>query len=313
MTKLRRRSLFAVAAILGAGLLPGQSTQLWAQDQGRFVDLGPVTASQIAPPKVVVWLPPRYDAGKGRYGVVYMHDGQNLFDPKRSNFNKVWAADKSALRLIASGKVAPFIIVGIDQPGEDRWRQYFPLPMLHHISPETRTKLEAQGNGKPVIADAYLRFIVSELKPKIDQFYRTKRDRVHTAIIGSSMGGLISLYAISKYPDVFGSAGAVSTHLPLGDPNWSVAEQQEIFAAWRQFVKQDLGKPKGRRIWFDHGTETLDAFYKPYQENLDAALVVNGWKKDKDFQSTVYVGAPHEENAWAARMDDVFGWMLWGR
>ena len=313
MIRLRRRSLLAAAAMLVAALPFGPSPQLLAKDQGRFVDLGPITTSQIAPPKVVVWLPPGYDASKGRYGVVYMHDGQNLFDPKRSSFNKVWAANKSALRLIASNKVAPFIIVGIDQPGEDRWRQYFPRSMLDYVSPETRAKLEARGNSKSLIADAYLRFIVSDLKPQIDQMFRTKKDRSHTGIIGSSMGGLISLYAISKYPDVFGTTGAVSTHLPLGDPNWAQAERQDIFAAWRHFVKQDLGKPKSRRIWFDHGTETLDAFYQPYQENLDAALVANGWKKGKDFQSTVYVGTPHEENAWAARMDDIFGWMLQGR
>lgn len=308
-----RRSLLAATFVLLSSLALGLPAQLRAQDQGRFVDLGPVvTATGIAPPKVVIWLPPGYDSSTERYGVVYMHDGQNLFDPKRSNFNKVWAADKSALRLIASGKVAPFIIVGIDQPGADRGRQYFPRPMLDFVSDVTRKKLEAQREGKPVIADAYLQFIVSELKPKIDRMYRTKSDRKHTSIIGSSMGGLISLYAISKYPSVFGNAGAVSTHLPLGDPNWSEAERQDIFAGWRKFVQSELGKPRGRRIWFDHGTDTLDAFYPPYQDNLDRALLANGWKRGRDFQSTIYPGAAHEENAWAARMDDIFGWLLQG-
>lgn len=311
---LGRRSLMAATFVLLSGLLLGLPAPLLAQDQGRFVDLGPVdTATEIAPPKVVVWLPPGYDGSMDRYGVVYMHDGQNLFDPKRSNFNKVWAADKSALRLIASHKVAPFIIVGIDQPGADRGRQYFPRPMRDYVSSSTRAKLEAQSNGKPVIADAYLQFIVTELKPKIDRMYRTKSDRKHTSIAGSSMGGLISLYAISKYPAVFGNAGAVSTHLPLGDPNWTEAERQDIFAGWRKFVQSELGKPKGRRIWFDHGTDTLDAFYQPYQDNLDSALVANGWKKGRDFESIEYPGAAHEENAWAARLDDIFGWMLQGR
>ncbi len=310
---LGRRSLLAATAVLLSGLSLGLPAQLLAQDQGRFVDHGPIaTATVIAPPKVVVWLPPGYDGGKERYGVVYMHDGQNLFDAKRSNFNKVWAADKSALRLIASHKVAPFIIVGIDQPGADRGRQYFPRPMRDYVSSSTRAKLEAQSNGKPVIADAYLQFIVTELKPKIDRMYRTKSDRKHTSIAGSSMGGLISLYAISKYPSVFGNAGAVSTHLPLGDPNWTEAERQDIFAGWRKFVHSELGNLKGRRIWFDHGTETLDAFYQPYQDNLDNALLANGWKKGRDFQSTVYPGAAHEENAWAARLDDIFGWLLQG-
>ena len=165
-----RRSLIAAAGALS--LLPRAA---WAQDGGSFVDLGAVPSKYIAPTKVTVWLPPAYDASKQRYGVVYMHDSQNLFDPKRSNFNKVWAADKSALRLIAAGKVKPFIIVGIDHPGEDRGRQYFPRVMADLVSPALRKKLEAQGNGKTIISNEYLKFMVDELKPMIDRRYRTKR------------------------------------------------------------------------------------------------------------------------------------------
>ena len=300
-----RRSLMAAAGAVS--LLPKAA---WAQDSGSFVDLGAVPSKYIAPTKVTVWLPPGYDASKQRYGVVYMHDGQNLFDPKRSNFNKVWAANKSALRLIAAGKIKPFIIVGIDHPGDDRGRQYFPRVMADLVSPAVLKKLQAQGNGKPIISDEYLKFMVNELKPMIDRQYRTKRTAKHTAIAGSSMGGLISLYAITKYPKVFGAAGAVSTHFPLGDPNWGANERDDIFAAWRTYAQRELGKPRGRRIWFDHGTATLDAFYRPYQENLDAALVAGGWKMGRDFSSRVYEGTPHEENAWAARMDEIFGWML---
>lgn len=112
----RRRLVAASGAAALLALFPNKAL---AQDQGRFVDLGSLKSKHIAPTKVVIWLPPGYDSSKQRYGVVYMHDGQNLFDPKRSNFNKVWAADKSALRLIEAGTVKPFIIVGIDQPGEE--------------------------------------------------------------------------------------------------------------------------------------------------------------------------------------------------
>ena len=308
---MHRRGL--IATFGAAALLALMPTAAAAQEHGRFVDLGAMQSKHIAPTKVVIWLPPGYGASKQRYSVVYMHDGQNLFDPKRSNFNKVWAANKSALRLIAAGKVQPFIIVGIDHPGDDRGRQYFPRVMADLLSPAVRNKLASQGNGKPITSDEYLKFIVDELKPKIDREYRTKAGRKHTAIAGSSMGGLISLYAVTKYPRVFGIAGAVSTHLPLGNPSWTQEERADIFSAWRAYVERELGKPSGRRIWFDHGTETLDAFYRPYQENLDAALLANGWRKGRDFSSTVYEGTPHEENAWAARMDDIFEWMLQGR
>lgn len=299
-----RRALLAAAGALS--LLPRAA---WAQDGGSFVDLGAVPSQHIAPTKITVWLPPGYDTGKQRYGVVYMHDGQNLFDPKRSGFNKVWAADKSALRLIAAGKSKGFIIVGVDHPGEDRWQQYFPVPMLNLVSEDVRSKLIEFAKGT-ITSPVYLDFLVHDLKPLIDKRFRTKTGPRHTAIAGSSMGGLISLYAITGYPKTFGVAGCVSTHLPLAGPEWSDAQRDSVFEAWRQYVRGLLGKPKGRRIWFDHGTETLDAFYRPYQENLDAALVANKWRKGRDFSSRIYEGAAHEENAWAARMDDIFGWML---
>lgn len=301
-----RRTLIASAGALS--LLPRAA---WAQDEGSFVDLGAVPSDNIAPTKVTVWLPPGYVTSKQRYGVIYMHDGQNLFDPKRSNFNKVWAADKSALRLIAAGKTKSFIIVGIDQPGEDRYRQYFPTPMLDLVSRDVRDDILTISKG-PMTSDAYLEFLVRELKPLIDRRFRTRTGPKHTAIAGSSMGGLISLYAITAHSKVFGVAGAVSTHLPLAGPEWSEEKRAAVIAGWDRYVREKLGKPKGRRIWFDHGTETLDAHYAPYQEALDRSLVANGWRKGRDFSSRVYEGTPHEENAWAARMDDIFGWMLAG-
>lgn len=305
---MNRRTLIALGGVASLfGALPQIAA---AQDMGRFVDLGTMASDPIAPTGIVVWLPPGYDRSRQRYGVVYMHDGQNLFDPKRSNFNKVWAADKSALRLIAAKKTRPFIIVGIDQPGADRYRQYFPKPMFNLVSPAVKQKIEEQSGHKAITSDAYLRFIVTQIKPRIDREFRTKPDRIHTAIAGSSMGGLISLYAVTLYPEIFGNAGAVSTHLPLADPNWKAEEQADIDLAWRKFVKEYLGPPAGRRIWFDHGTETLDAFYQPYQENMDAALKANGWKMGRDFSSKVYVGTPHEENAWAGRLDEILGWLL---
>ncbi len=280
-----------------------------AEDAGRFVEISAVPSVNIAPPHVVVWLPPGYESSNRRYGTVYMHDGQNLFFPERSNFNKVWAADKSAARLIAAGKVAPFIIVGIDQPGVARYRQYFPQAMAARASPPLRAQIEASG---PLTGDAYLRFLADELKPLIDRDYRTRRDPGHIAIIGSSMGGLISCYALMHAPKVFGRAGCVSTHVPLGDPDRMAPYHTEIESMWQATIASELGPPRGRRLWMDHGTETLDAHYAPYQAVIDAALVKAGWRDGRDFASRVYPGAAHEENAWAARLDDVFGWLLAG-
>jgi predicted alpha/beta superfamily hydrolase len=271
-----------------------------AADQGRFDEMQITASGQMPKTGVTIWLPPGYDAGKQRYPVVYMHDAQNLFFTERSNFNKVWAADKSALRLIAAKKLSPFIIVGINQPGEARYAQYFPQAKI-----DSMTK-------QPLYGDAYLRWLTGTLKPMIDLAYRTKKDRDHTAIAGSSMGGLISCYAFTRYPKVFGRAACVSTHWPLGNPEETAVHKDEIVKLWADEFARGLGKPKGRRLWMDHGDQTLDAYYPPYQAAITPKIGAQGWIEGKDFVVRAYPGTPHEENAWAARMDDIFGWMLTG-
>jgi pimeloyl-ACP methyl ester carboxylesterase len=299
-----------VKALLAALFaLSSVATQASAADgAGRFVIM-PVASQQIASPRVTVWLPPGYDGSKRRYAVVYMHDGQNLFDPKRSNFNKVWAADNSAIRLISKRKVTPFIIVGIDQPGAARHRQYLPQAIYDAAPLAVRDRMDALTSGA-VYSDAYLRYMVTELKPAIDGAFRTRPGRDDTAIIGSSMGGLISCYAFGEYPKIFGRAACVSTHWPMSVP----ADPGEHLAAidnlWRDYLARKFGKPDGRRVWFDHGTATLDAIYAPYQQAVDAQMLRLGWRKGRDFESRVYEGAAHDENAWALRMDDIFGWLM---
>lgn len=280
-----------------------------AQDHGRFVEIAAVPGKDLPPSDITIWLPPGYDRTTTRYSVVYMHDAQNLFFPERSNFKKVWAADKSALRLIAARKTPPFIIVGISQPGEARFGQYLPQALYDSSSPPLRATFDALAR-RPIYSDAYLRFIVKQLKPMIDARFRTRTGRMSTAIAGSSMGGLISCYAFTRYPDVFGRAGCVSTHWPMGDPAVTAPYRDEIVKLWRAEFARGLGKPAGRRLWMDHGTATLDAFYAAYQQRIEPAIVAAGWRKGRDFESRVYEGAPHEENAWAARMDDIFGWLM---
>ena len=279
-----------------------------AQDAGRFVTIDAAPSVNIVPPLVTIWLPPGYDAGKRRYGVVYMHDGQNLFDRKRSGVDKVWAADTAVLRLVAAGKIAPVIIVGIDEPGPARYRQYFPQALYANAPPAVRSDIESNAKG-PLTGDAYLRFLTEELKPLIDRTYRTRRDAAHTAVVGSSMGGLMSCYAFIERPKVFGRAGCVSTHWPLTF-GLMLLPGDERPALWKAYLAQHLGKPSGRRLRMDHGDKTLDAAYPAWQPLIDEDVAALGWKKGRDFESRVYLGAAHEENAWAARLDEIFGWLL---
>ncbi len=140
---------------------------------------------------ILVYLPPGYDAAKNRrYAVLYLHDGQNLFDGATSFIaGQEWQVDETAQRLIAAGKIEPLMIVGINNAGKDRNNEYAPVE-------DARYKM----GGK---ADLYGRMLVEELKPFIDSRYRTRRDAEHTGLGGSSLGGLVSIYLALKYPAVF--------------------------------------------------------------------------------------------------------------
>lgn len=279
-----------------------------ASDQGQLLQFEKVSAPGLPLQRLSVWLPPGYDRSKRRYGVVYMHDGHNLFDPKASNFNKIWAADKAMLAAMQRG-VQPHIIVGIWAPGADRYRQYLPHDIYHSAKGELRAQMDRMAAG-PVVSEAYLAWLAGPLKTWVDGKFRTLPGRNHTAIAGSSMGGLISCHAFLRFPATYGRAACVSSHWPAAIPGEVGATNPELASLWDQWFAARLGAPDGRRLWLDHGTATLDAFYAPYQQVVDRRIAATGWKRGRDWQSKVYPGAEHEENAWAARLPEIFGWLL---
>lgn len=285
------------------------ATPAAAQGTGRLIEYEHVAAAGLPEQRLTIWLPPDYDRGKQRYGVVYMHDGHNLFDPAKSSFNKIWAADKAMLTAAHNKGIAPRIIVGIWAPGADRYRQYLPAGAHAAAPPTLRAEMDQRAGG-PVISDAYLGWIVGPLKQWVDSSFRTRPEAAQTAIVGSSMGGLMSCYAFVARPEVFGQAGCVSTHWPLIDPSKVTGRDRAIVALNVDWFSGRLGKPAGRRLWMDHGTGTLDAFYAPYQLPIDDQVAAAGWRPGIDFASKVYPGTEHEENAWAARLPEIFGFLL---
>ena len=146
-------------------------------------------------------------------------------------------------------------------------------------------------SAKDLQADVYLKFLVEELKPFIDRTYRTQPEPANTALMGSSMGGLISAYALAEYPQVFGAAGCVSTHWPAGD------------GVVIDFLAKTLPKPGTHRLYFDFGTATLDATYEPYQRRMDAALRALGYTEGKDLITKKFAGAEHSEKSWRERVE----------
>ncbi|MFC5579057.1 alpha/beta hydrolase-fold protein [Lysobacter niabensis] len=250
-----------------------------------------VPSAHVPARNVDVWLPPGYAAHPHkRYPVLYMHDGQNLFDPALSYIGVDWGVDEAMTKLVAEGRAREAIVVGI-------WNTPLRLQEYMPRKPVTGESLaigvEGMGDlpAASIISDGYLDFIVHELKPFIDTSYRTRAGRDDTFVMGSSMGGLISLYAAAEYPDVFGGVGAVSTHWPIGNG---------VVIDW---LGTHLPDPRTHRLYFDHGTATLDAQYAPFQQRVDAIVREHGYRDGRNFSSRVFPGAEHSERAWRSRVE----------
>lgn len=309
---MQRRDILGLT--LGAAaltILPQRlrATASSSEAQGTVLDYSDVRALGLPLQRLSIWLPPDYATSSKRYRVLYMHDAQNLFDPALSNFNKVWAADRAMMQHAQARGDDPWIIVGIWSPGVGRYRQYLPAPAYAAATGTLRATMDEYAKG-PIISYPYIDWLAGPLKGWVDRSFRTRPGRDDTAIIGSSMGGLISLYAFLEYSKVYGRAGCVSTHWPAIAPQKVGETNPELVAIWTGMLTRKLGAPEGRKLWFDHGTGTLDAFYPPYQAAIDALMQATPWVRGRDWESRQYPGAEHEENAWAARLPEVLDWVL---
>ena len=279
---------------------------------GHIVDLGVLKSKYSDPRRVVVWLPSTYRARGPKYAVLYMHDGQNLFDKKTAGFGMEWQIDETLDRLIREKKVRPTIVVGIWSTPK-RLQEYLPSKPLAGLPAEYRDKVRALYGGDP-LADGYLKFLVRELKPMIDRRFNVKTDRANTAIMGSSMGSLVSLYAIDEYPTVFGGAGMMSTHWPLfmKPDGQSVSDQEYevVSSAFERYLAPALPDPRTHRLYFDHGSEMLDAIYKRYQERVDAVVARRGYKQSINWLTRSFPGQKHNEISWASRVDVPLNFLL---
>lgn len=245
---------------------------------------------------VDVWLPEGYDAGS-RYDVVYMQDGQMLFDPATTWNKQAWDVDDTLSRLIKQGRVRNAIVVGVWNNGPLRHSEYYPQKFLESLQAPIRSQfVDEYLQGEPR-SDDYLRFLVHELKPEIDKRYHTHAGREHTHILGSSMGGLISMYAISEYPEIFGGAAGLSTHW-MGTRSANAAHPLAGF----NYLQRHLADSADHRLYMDHGTTELDAPYATYQAFIDQIVRDHGYT-DANWMSKVFVGAGHNERAWAERLE----------
>ena len=234
---------------------------------------------------VIVYLPPGYnDDPSRRFPVLYLHDGQNLFDSATAFLGNEWGLDESAEELISRGEIEPLIIVGVYNAGMGRIGEY--TPVRDH-------------RGRGGLARRYGRLLVDELKPFIDRHYRTAKAPADTGLGGSSLGGLVTMYLGLQYPETFGKLAVMSPSVWWSD--------RDILHRVRK-VKSHLPL----KIWLDIGTQegshperiARDA------EDLCHALTTKGWKLGSDLTFRVDPGAGHNEKAWGYRIRDALRYLF---
>lgn len=232
---------------------------------------------------LIVYLPPGYDhEPERRYPVLYMHDGQNLFDSATAFMGQEWHMDETAQALILRGKIEPLIIVGVYNTGEQRIHEYTP----------TRDERKKAGG----LAGQYGRFLTEEVKPFIDRRYRTQREPWQTGLGGSSLGGLVTLHLGLNYPHVFGKLLVMSPSV------W-----------WDHGVilhqVAHLPEKPANRIWLDMGTREGHVALEQARL-LRNFLLAKGWEAKRDLRYLEARGARHTESAWAKRMPQALKYLF---
>lgn len=246
---------------------------------------------------VDIWTPEDYNT-QNKYPVIYMHDGQNLFDASSTWNHQAWEIDSIAGEYMISenSRMKPAIIVGIHSTDSTRLGDLMPEKPLQYLQNDTIKSfinMMCRGNYR---ADEYLSFIVNTLKPVIDNKFASDTSLIATSIMGSSMGGLISIYAMCEYPDVFGTAACLSTH-------WTgaIGHNDDFPTAMRHYLLENLPKADNHRLYMDNGNCPYDSVYIPYFYQMVELADSLGYKDVKSI-SKIYPGHRHDEYSWSQRV-----------
>lgn len=260
------------------------------------------TSTYIPAHNVDVWLPEGYNT-KNKYAVLYMHDGRSLFDTSISWNKQEWGVDETLTTLMKENKIRKTIVVAIWNGDKKRHNEYFPQKPFETFGKVVQDSMyhlkrnEGLLFNDKVNSDNYLKFLVKELKPFIDKTFSTLKDRDNTFIAGSSMGGLISMYAMCEYPLVFGAAACLSTHWPGLIP----AKINPVPEAFLQYLEKNAPASATHKFYFDYGSISLDFFYKVTQTRVDSLFASKGYSAS-NFMSKEFLGEGHAEIYWKKRL-----------
>ena len=266
-------------------------------------------SKNIVPRPVDIWLPDGY-SDKKKYAVLYMHDGQMLFDSLTTWNKQEWKVDEWAGKLQKEGTTQDFIVVAPHNIAEIRHSDYFPKKPFESLSKKQQDSIFAEAKKYNLSftnlnSDDYLKFLVEELKPFVDNNYSVFTKKDHTFISGSSMGGLISMYAISEYPGIFGGAACISTHWVGAMPMPNNPYPNAIF----EYMKINFPAANDQKVYFDYGNKTLDSNYPPFAPKVDEILASKGYNETNS-KNLFFEGADHSENSWNTRLDQPLVFLL---
>lgn len=275
---------------------------------GKLIRVDSFPSKYIQPRTVDVWLPENYSSEK-KYAVLYMHDGQNLFDSTKT-WNKLeWKIDEAATDLMEQNITRDFIVVGIYNIPDIRWLDLFPQKVMDYMDKDRKEevfrKAKESNFSVDFKGDNYLKFLVSELKPYIDATYAVYTDKENTFVAGSSMGGLMSMYAISEYPTIFEGAACISTHWPGAMPEENNPFPSAIF----KYIEANIPASKTHKIYFDYGDKTLDKHYPQYASYVDDLFIKKGYSVE-NFRNLFFPDADHSEKSWQKRIYTPLSFLL---
>lgn len=268
---------------------------------GTLLQIDDFPSNYIPPRKVDFWLPHGYSE-KETYAVIYMQDGQMLFDSEITWNHEEWMVDEVSAKLMDEGTTRKFIVVAPYNINQLRHSEYFPQKPFESLPVRVQDSLfkEAERDNfklDSVSSDNYLKFLVKELKPYVDKHFNVAKNKKQTFVMGSSMGGLIAMYAICEYPNVFGGAACLSTHWPGNNP-----KNGDLLAnAFFEYMKDHVPSSKDHKFYFDYGTKTLDKFYPKYAPVVDG-IFKNAGYDSSNFQNLEFESADHSELSWQKRI-----------
>jgi predicted alpha/beta superfamily hydrolase len=271
------------------GFLQGQTLQV---STGRLIRIENFPSHFVQSRNIDVWLPENYTLHK-KYSVLYMQDGQMLFNQNPINNSMDWRIDEILDSLMRTASIEDCIVVGIWRIEHYKMSEYFPEKIRDYLPSKYRKKMISNHQDSIASSNAYLKFLALELKPYIDKNFSVLVEKENTYIAGSGYGGLISMYTVCEYPEIFSSAASLSSFINNPD--------ELIQKATMKYLKKNIPDPSGHKFYIDTWDNLPKEHYTKYQTKINALFKKKKYTDDRYFCLEYQQETPNE-TSWSNRL-----------